>query len=208
MARLAVGPVAAAVLAVSACGTDTGGLGDRPAGDEGDVPITQAAIAAVAVDYLPPDPSSMKATYTDNTDRQGYLGADFRYGADGESDGDLVRVALSPSRRGNICQGSEGCEPLPSDDGTEMYLAWDEVEPEEDPGYVAVVLRRADEDEDVVAYTSGESITGDPREQDLTVSVEALTALVQDERLSLTTTQDVVDAGEDLEGWGGGEPDP
>ena len=32
--------------------------------------------------------------------------------------------------------------------------------------------------------------------------------LVQDDRLHLRVTQEVVDAGEELEDWGGGEPDP
>ena len=196
------------MLVVAACGTEEGQVADLPAGGEGEVPITQAAIAAVAVDHLPGHPSSMRATDTDRQDPDGFLGADFRYGGGGEDDGDLVRVTLMPPTDGEVCldAGAGGCERLDAPGGAELYLVWGEVEPEEDPGYVSVLLRRAHED--VAVHASGENIVKDPRRLDLRVSVAAMLELVQDDRLHLRVTQGVVDAGEELEGWGGGEPDP
>lgn len=71
---------------------------------------------------------------------------------------------------------------------------------------MVVLLRRADEE--VFALTSGDVITGDPREMDLAIPVETLEDIVTDPRLGLTTSRDVVDAGEELADWDGGEPDP
>jgi hypothetical protein len=68
-------------------------------------------------------------------------------------------------------------------DGVELVLAWQELEPEEDPGVVFVIDRR--DGEDVVADYSGVSITGDPRELDLGITVEEMADVVTDERLTL-----------------------
>lgn len=187
------------VLLAAACGTDSG----RPAGGEGDVPITPAAIAAVALDHLPADPSSMEATYTDRTSPKGYVGADFRYGAGPAEDGNLVRVSLQRHVDRDVCAhaGSGGCVRLDdASDDVETYLVWEEIVPEEDPGYVYVLLRRPHED--VLVLVSGEAIEGDPREQDLRVPVDVMERLARDDRLHLSTTQAVVDAGEDLDDWG------
>lgn len=69
-------------------------------------------------------------------------------------------------------------------DGHDVTLAWQELEPEEDPGVVYVIDRR--EGEDVAVQVIGASITGDPRHLDLGVPLEDLAALVTDPRLSLT----------------------
>lgn len=185
------------LLLTAACGGHT----SPPSGGSDGIPITSAAIAAVALDHLPADPSSMTTTHTDDTDRSGSLGADLRYGADGESDGRLVRVLITPHSDRDPCDGgvAEGCVRLPSAAGSQIHLVWEQVVPEEDPGFVAVVLQR--ENEDVVVLTAGENIEGDPRQQDLAIPVDTLVALVRDERLTLTTTQAVVDAGDDLDGW-------
>lgn len=129
-----------------------------------------------------------------------------RYHRTGEDDGDLVRVTLDPPRPGRFCREPQGCELLDSPPGTRLHLIWGRETPEEDPGYVDVVLRRSHED--VSAMTAGTAITRDPRTMELDVSVEALTAIVLDDRLHLMATQEVVDAGERLDGWGGQEPDP
>ena len=68
-------------------------------------------------------------------------------------------------------------------DGVDLVLAWQELEPEEDPGVVYVIDRRGDED--VIAHYSGASITGDPRELDLGISVDEMADIVVDERLTL-----------------------
>ncbi|MBB6626689.1 hypothetical protein H5V45_05065 [Nocardioides sp. KIGAM211] len=195
--------------ALSACGTETGAGAGRPAGGEGDVPITPAAIAAVAVDHLPRSASSMVASYRDQRSPKGYVGADLRYGADGVDDGDLVRVSLQPHRDEQVCGNTydDGCVELDgAPAGSRVFLTWQEVEPEEDPGIVVVVLQRAAED--VVVLTAGQEIEGDPREQDLAVPVEVMQELAQDDRLHLAATQEVVDAGESLDGFDPGDYDP
>lgn len=186
------------------------GCGDEgvPLDAEGDVPITQRAIAAMTLEHAPEDTTSREASHTDRRDPEGALGADLRYGGDGEYDGDLLRVFLAPRRDDeNPCgDDDEGrCESRDVDGGT-LTLAWDVVEPEEDPGYVSVVLQR--EDETVSVLWAGDTIEGDPREQELQIPIETLEEIVQDARISLTTSQAVVDAGEELEDWDGGEPDP
>ncbi|RYJ05715.1 MAG: hypothetical protein EON52_10115 [Actinomycetales bacterium] len=186
------------------------GCGDEgaPADGDGDVPITQRAIAAMTLEHAPEDTTSRVATYTDRSDPEGALGADLRYRGDGEYDGDLLRVFLSPpSRDENPCgDDDEGrCDSREVDGGT-LTLSWDVEEPEEDPGYVAVVLQR--DEETVSALWFGDTITGDPRDQDLFISIDTLEDIAQDPRISLTTSQEVVDAGADLDDWDGGEPDP
>lgn len=200
--RLLVGATMTAVLTVAACGT--GGA----AGTSGDVPITQRAIAAVALEQLPDGPSTTEATFTDD-DPKGALGADIRYGGDAETkmQGDLLRVYISPQVAKDPCDDDylAGCEEREVDGGT-LVLSWQEEEPEEDPGYVAVSLQK--DDQEISVSWSGDTITGDPREQDLRISVEAMEKIAQDGRLGLTTSQATIDEGAALKDWDGGEPDP
>lgn len=202
------GPLAivlSGLVLVTACGTGA----DTDAGT-GDVPITQRAIAAVALDHLPDDTTSRSATSTtegEDGSPKGSLGADLRYGGDGETEGDLARVFVSPEVEKDDCPDEiqDGCVEREVEAGT-LVLRWQEEEPEEDPGYVAVSLRR--DDATISASWSGDVITGDPREQDLRISISSMEDLVQDERLGLTTSQATIDAGEALDDWDGGEPDP
>lgn len=200
-------PALGLLLALGACGTDPG-----PGGQDGrdDLPITQRAIAAVALEHAPTDTTHRQATYTDDTDPQGALGADLRYDGGGEDDGGLLRVFLSPTTEQpeDLCEHADvygGCE-VREVDGGRLVFRWFEAEPEEDPGGVSVTMLRPDET--VSAGWSGDTITGDPRDQDLRIPVDVLEAIVRDDRISLTTTQDVLDLGERLDDWSGQEPDP
>ena len=78
-------------------------------------------------------------------------------------------------------------------DGHDVTIAWQELELEEDSGVVYVIERR--EGEDVAVQVTGASITQDPRDLDLGVPLADLVALVADPRLSLTTSQMVIDLG-------------
>ena len=103
---------------------------------------------------------------------------------------------MSPAR---VCADPsffDECVPE-SFDGNEVTIAWQDLEQEEDPGIVYVIDRR--EGEDVAVQVSGPSITDDPRNLDLGVPLEDLAALVTDQRLSLTTWQQVVDLGDSVE---------
>jgi hypothetical protein len=185
----------------------TGCGDDQPPPSGGDVPITQRAIAAIALEHAPDDTSRRAATYTDRSSPRGALGADLRYHGDGESDGKLLQILLTPGHRlDDLCTTNDaGCESRPVDGGT-LTLAWQREVPEADPGIVLVTMQR---DHEAVAVSwSGDVIDGDPRELDLEIPVHTLEAIAQDPRISLTTTQDVVAAGERLDAWDGGEPDP
>ena len=98
-----------------------------------------------------------------------------------------LRVAVAPTTDSPLVCGDDSffdeCVDLEQDDGHRVVLAWQELEPEEDPGIVYVIDRR--DGEDVIAGYSGISITDDPRDLDLGISVEEMTAIVTDGRLSL-----------------------
>jgi len=189
--------VAVVALLLSGCGdeTDPDQAGDGEVTHtepvEGDEPITPRAVAAVALEHLPTETSSRTAS-----DEKGIIGAEFRYGADGEYDGDFIAVSVSGTRSVDPCKNMDGCE---SEDveGGELVVAWQEVEPEEDPGIVVVTMRRPDED--VAVYYAGSNIEGDPRDLDLSISVAEMEAVVQDQRISLTTSAEVIELGEQLD---------
>lgn len=82
-------------------------------------------------------------------------------------------------------------------DGHDVTIAWQELEPEEDPGVVYLIDRR--DGEDVAVQVIGASVTSDPRNLDLGPPLEDLAALATDPRLSLTTSQEVVDLGDAIE---------
>ena len=199
MRRLAA--LAALLLLVSGCGDQT-----VPATGAGDVPITQRAIAAMVLEHAPDDTTRREATYADRGYHGGGLGADLRYPGGGESDGGLLRVFVTPERGPeDLCADAatgEHCESRQVDAGV-LTLSWWLEAPEEDGGAVEVTVQRPEET--VSVLWAGDAITGDPRRMDLFVSVAALEDIVEDERISLTTSQAVVDAGAALDEWKGGE---
>ena len=212
-------PVAAlavlAVLLAGACGTDDGSTGRSadegapgesgglPAGG-GDVPTTQRAVAAIALEHLPRTPHLFPADVSSDLPR-GTLGAGLRYDPTGESDGRLVEVMVGPPLRLDLCEGADGCVRR-TVEGGELVRLWELEEPEEDGGHLVVLMVR--DDEVVYALNAADTITGDPRELDLRFPVEDLEELVQDERLGLTTSRAAVDAGSRIECWrtGPGRP--
>lgn len=186
-------------------GDDPTGLGTPgPDAGSGDVPMTARGMAALALVYLSDDTTSRAAVYSTYETPAGEVGVDLRYGGGEGDDGDLVRVRVTPEPEGDPrCEaGDEHCVEREVDGGI-LVLAWEELEPEEDPGLVVVSLVR--EDEVASVLYAGPSIEGDPREVDLPIDLSALEDLVQDPRVSVTTDQAVVDAGEEVEDWEGGE---
>jgi len=115
--------------------------------------------------------------------------------------GDAVHVMAGTTFEGRdptACDDDEPypyCEPL--DGGGAM--TWTLEDPEEDPGYLMVAVRKGEAT--VVAVFSGPHITRDPRTMDLPVTVDQLVAIVRDDRIDLTTTQAAVDAGAALTYW-------
>lgn len=198
-ARLGLAPVLLlAALLLAACGDEeSDGPGESGDGFEpvaGDEEITPEAVAAVALEHVDAEPSSSEA----EGDEQG-VGASFRFNATGEYDGDLLGVGVSELEEAFDCETDDDFDECEATDveGGRLVVAWDEVEPEEDPGIVSVWMER--DDEMVGVYYAGEEIEGDPRDQDLPIDVDTMIDIVQDGRLSLTTSQEVVDLGEDVE---------
>ncbi len=205
---------AVAILALltlaAGCGTQTEPRTDEPAQAgtgthdlppvQDRVPITPRAVAAIALDHLPQDTSSREAMYTDRRDAPGTLGADLTYNATGEYDGDSLSVGLAPGERDLDCEISH-CADLDTDvKNASMVLVWQELEPEEDPGIVTVLLYR--DGEKAWVHQSWEEITGDPRDLNLQISVDEMVEVLEDPWLRLETSPDAIAAGERLDDWG------
>ena len=177
----------ACVLLAGCGGSDDPGVGDEP--------ITPAAIAAVAQEHLDLEPSRISEWDVFTRELGVHSpGVQLEY-----ADVSLAVVVAPPSDSPLVCAVPTFFDECVDEsiDGHDVTIAWQELEPEEDPGVVYVIERR--EGEDVAVQVTGASITEDPRDLDLGVPLADLVALVTDPRLSLTTSQMVVDMGADVE---------
>ncbi len=175
-----------------------GGEGDSVAAGQ---LITPAAIAAIVQEHVALEPRRMAVV-----DRASQVTPAPSTTLDGGPPGVWLQyadvtleVVVTP-----IGDGPAACAPPTSFDecvdesvdGHDVTIAWQELEPEEDPGTVYVIDRR--EAENVAVQVSGPPVTDDPRNLDLGVPLPDLAALATDPRLSLTTSQSVVDLGADV----------
>ena len=208
MRALAAGIAVAAVLigifvVTRDSGGDDGGSDNVPVSiDPAElVPATDASLAAVALEHIDRDPAYFEALYReDGRYPDGTVGADIRFGGGEGDDGDLLRLTASPGRDRISCEFGH-CADIQTDHGN-VLLFWQEEAPEEDPGIVAVSMQR---DGMVLrVYASGPAITGDPRDLDLEISVDVMVGIVTDPRFGLETTPDMVEAGEELDGFPAG----
>lgn len=184
------------------------GSDDEPgagSGVDGGVPATAQALAAVTVEVLGIEPTSYELPDDDEE-----LGAALRLDPDGDGWGDYLRVSVRGAGEGDGGDDPDESSPCAenyecadwSDHGGRFHLSWQEEEPEEDPGIVYLSFRVGDEVRGVVY--AGETINGDPREEDLPFSVEGdLVRLLADERFSRTTTRELVET--ELPGWPEGD---
>jgi len=161
------------------------------------VPATDGALAAVALEHVDATPSRSDPLHRpEDFGGPGTIGADIRFGSDGEYDGDLLRLVASPSPAEHAnCADLSPCERIETDRGT-VLLSWVEEAPEEDPGAVSVLLPLGDTY--LRVYQAGQKITGDPRDLDLPISVDDMIAVITDPRYGLLTTDEMVDEGERL----------
>lgn len=188
--------LALAVLALTVatgCGADSDGEG-------GDEPTTAGALAHVAAEHTstPDRTAAMEQEDVTSLFGDGGVGAELRYGSDGEYDGDMLAVVVGRGldRAHLDCDAEvnasyDGCAPV--EDG---LLLWQEEEPEEDPGTLTLVVEK-DGSVVLVGY-AGPTITGDPRELDLPIDVDDLVAIATDPRVDLTTSREAVKGGEAL----------
>lgn len=169
------------------------GDADEPADDSRE-PVTPQALAVVAAER-----AGVPSHASGSSEAAG-TGAELRYRADGEYDGDLLAVGVAT---GDVSEEIPECGPDSPvtcvDLGDETTLYYDLVDPEEDPGYVSVVTTKGDAT--VLVHAAGETITADPRTLDLRWSVDDLVAIAQDPRVDVTTTPETVAAGEELSWW-------
>ncbi len=178
---------AACVLLAGCRGSDDPGVGDEP--------ITPAAIAAVVQGYVDLEPSRISewGVFTRELGDES-PGAQLEY-----ADVSLAVVIAPTSDSPLVCAVPTFFDECVNEsvDSHDVTIAWQELEPEEDPGVVYVIERR--EGEDVAVQVTGASITEDPRDLNLGVPLADLVALVTDPRLSLTTSRRVIDLGADVE---------
>ncbi len=169
------------------------GGGDDPV--VGDEPITPAAIAAIAQEHVDLEPSEI--AQWDVFTRE--LGEESPSARLEYADVSLAVVVAPTSDSPLVCAVPTFFDECVDEsvDGHDVTIAWQDLEPEEDPGVVYVIDRR--EGEDVAVQVIGASITDDPRDLDLGVPLADLAALVTDPRLSLTTSREVVELGDSVD---------
>lgn len=174
----------------------------------GDEPITTEAIAAIMVEHIDLEPlETHPFPALTNRKKSPYApwpelaeGAVIHFGGLPEGvvvvAGDHVSIRLIVQPPPHTPTPCESCVE-DSFGGHDVIISWRDQEPEEDPGFVTLLDRR--DGEEVTLVLLGPYITDDPRDLDLGVPLEDLAALVTDPRLSLTTSQEVVDLGDSVE---------
>lgn len=187
---------------LSGCGT---ALKDSPSRQGGDEPVTARAIAFIASEHFPEPPvEAHSGTDFDNLDSRS-VGTELEFNSIGGRVGPRLTVAVvgtdSADKLTNCSDDSETCMQTRG-----VTLRWQPFIPEEDPGGVSVYATKGDT---VVAmFQAGESILGDPRTQDLQISVKTMIDIATDPRLDATTSASAVDAGEHLTFWKGKDSSP
>lgn len=186
------------LVALTGCGEQS----SSGAGTAGDVPVTPRALAWLAAEQLG-TPTSAEASSELRDLGDGTVATSVRFGS--PRTGHSLVVGVSPEAPSGSLDCSSGdsffddCQEVA--DG--VTLAWQEEEPEEDPGVIYLFADRGDAT--VTLYQASTPVTGDPRELDLPVAVDAMVELAQDPRVDLTTTQEAVEAGASLAYWRGGD---
>ncbi|QBR91547.1 hypothetical protein [Nocardioides euryhalodurans] len=189
--------------ALTSCGSDTqassaeGSGGDR-------VPVTARVLALVAAEHAGTPDSAERERDAAEELTSGGVGAELRYGSDGEYDGDLLVVAVGTGLdEAMVDCDAEATEFLAgcvrTDQGT---LLWEAEAPEEDPGVVYVAVDKGESA--ALLFYAGPAITGDPRDLGMPISTETLFAIANDPRVDVTTPGETVDAAADLPFWRAG----
>lgn len=193
---IAVGVVAAGAAISIALWPD-----DRPVG--GDETTTPRSLAYVVAEHVDLSPTKAGVDWSARSYRRLFPHPDRAVAAaiNFAGEGNIVVVSVSPEQPKQAPFCDDG---LCADLGTGITLSWDELSPEEDPGLVVITARVGGHT--VVLRYSGPEIDGDPRNLDLPVSIDTLVDIATDPRIAPTTSQEAVDAGEQVDYWLDGNP--
>ena len=200
------------IAAPTGCGAEdepTAGEAPRQQPPELTAPATDESFAALIVEHVGEQPFAARASTATEFGAK-FVGGEVQFldpeTVDDPMEGDGVEISAvampgTPEWfTDEVCDGAtDGCATTEQDNGSTLLYTWEEVAPEEDPGYIWIVVRRADET--VAVMQNGPNVTGDPQDMDLEVTVEDMTAIANDPRLSMTTTQELVDA--EVTNWEG-----
>lgn len=194
-------PVALLTLALSGCSNSTQAFPTDAGAGGGPETTTARALAYVAAEHAGTPDSAVRERDAAEEFTSGGVGAELRYGSNGEYDGDMLVVAAGKGLDAAMidCDTEEnqslaGC--VTTDQGT---LMWEDEAPEEDPGVVYVVVDKGETA--ALLFYAGPAITGDPRELDMPISTEVLFAIANDPRVDVTTSAETVEAAADLSFW-------
>lgn len=202
------------VLVLLGCGDDAGSSA------EAWVPATDRALAAVVLDGIDSDeePTYLDGLADEDPSNIVAASAVVRFGVNPESadDGATVAVAVAvfetvpdvlleevPDGCAGTADRVDGCR-TEDVEGGRLTISRVTEEPEEDPG--SLDLLRMDEDGGATMVSwNNTPVLGDPAEVGLANDIidwDELHTIALDPRLAATTTQEMVDAGEELPGWG------
>jgi len=186
-------------LTLSSCGDSTQSS-PTDAGTGGREPTTAAALAYVAAQHAGTPASATRERDAAEEFTTGGVGAELRYGSDGEYDGDMLVVAVGEGLDEGLTDCDAESQWLAGCVRTDLgVLMWEGEAPEEDPGVVYVVVDKGDTS--ALLFYAGPSITGDPRDLNLPISTDILFAIANDPRVDLTTSAEAVHAGASLSYW-------
>lgn len=164
------------VLAITACGDGTRSV----TGSNSE--LSPQRISAIVSDHV--DQRKPQVSRWDVMTRElgvNASGAGLRYPG-----GDFLGVAVAPKTDSALlCTTRRFFDECAQfiHEGTELVLGWQKRVPEEDPGVVYVINHRRTED--AVAHYSGTSITADPRNLRLGITIQEMADIVTDQRLTL-----------------------
>ena len=207
--------VLVALTVLAACGSDS----TPPAGEDGLVDATPRALAATVIDHVDPGESRRTTGGWSDPNDPAALEAQVDYGVDpeGSESGETrtVRVDVAElaafdreDRRWFECRpNDEGrCEEEAVDGGTLLFRWRPGTEEEEGGGYNWTLVR---EDEVVqVAFEQSGLFEVDPRDLELSPQPEDLRSAALDPAMSLRTTSEAWQSGEELDNYDGMEEPP
>lgn len=177
-----------------------GALSLAVTGCDDDVSMTAAGLAYVAADRAgTPDNASTDLVDWFEAFDDDALTVGLHYHPTRYDPGDGLTVTLGELEVPELtdCDATVGLYTLGCDETEDGTLRWNLNDPGEDPGGVFVLVPKSDGQTVMVTF-NGPKLRHDPRTVDLPVSVDTLFAIAHDPRLDVTTTQDVVDRGDEL----------